>query len=137
MRWGRESARAADAVCGSGNHRHDWDPHRVHVEPLVQRGQAGATLKATLVVSNPLARGRKLTIALEGRVRALEQTIRSVSLFEQVPDPAAGTAAARLARLTAELGIGALETCWRAVTGNPLPQAVRDYVDSTPHPGGA
>ncbi len=44
---------------------------------------------------------------------------------------------AQLARLTAELGIGTLETCWREVTGNPLPQAVRDYFDPAGHPGGA
>ncbi len=31
VEWGKVSARAADAVCVSGNHRRDWDPHRVHV----------------------------------------------------------------------------------------------------------
>jgi glyoxylase-like metal-dependent hydrolase (beta-lactamase superfamily II) len=65
--WGRESARAADAVCPSGNHRRDWDPHRVHVEPLVQKAHPGDTLRGTLVVFNPLPRREKLTAALEGR----------------------------------------------------------------------
>jgi hypothetical protein len=35
-----------------------------------------------------------------------------------------------LARLTAQLGIDALEASWRKVTGSPLPRAVRDYVRS-------
>jgi tetratricopeptide (TPR) repeat protein len=69
--------------------------------------------------------------------RALEQAIRSVSLFEQIPHPASGTAPAQLVRLTAELGISALESCWQAVTGSALPQAVRDYAGSSAHSGGA
>jgi hypothetical protein len=74
VRWGRECARAADAVCVSGHHRHDWDPHRVHVEPLVHRAKAGAMLKATLVADNPLAGGQKLAVTLEGRGLTADQT---------------------------------------------------------------
>jgi glyoxylase-like metal-dependent hydrolase (beta-lactamase superfamily II) len=65
--WGQASAKAADAICPSGNHRHDWDPHRVHVEPLLHKARPGATLQATLVGSNPLTRPLKLTAVLEGR----------------------------------------------------------------------
>jgi glyoxylase-like metal-dependent hydrolase (beta-lactamase superfamily II) len=67
VRWGKECARAADAVCVSGDLRRDWDPHRVHVEPVVQKAAPGAEVKATLVVANPLPRKEKLTVALEGR----------------------------------------------------------------------
>jgi tetratricopeptide (TPR) repeat protein len=67
---------------------------------------------------------------------ALQQAIRSVSLFEQIPDPASGSAPTQLARLTAELGISTLEASWQAITGDALPQAVRDYVDSSAHTGG-
>ena len=67
VRWGRACARAADAVCVSGRHRHDWDPHAVHVEPVLQQAKPGATLKGTLVVGNALGRPRKLTVTLEGR----------------------------------------------------------------------
>jgi glyoxylase-like metal-dependent hydrolase (beta-lactamase superfamily II) len=67
VQWGQVSAQAADAICVSGSHRVDWDPHRVHVEPLVQKAKAGDTLRGTLVASNPLARGRKLTVTLQGR----------------------------------------------------------------------
>jgi glyoxylase-like metal-dependent hydrolase (beta-lactamase superfamily II) len=73
VRWGRECARAADALCVSGSHRRDWDPHRVHVEPLVQKAKAGAALKATLVADNPLARRQKLTVTLEGRGLTADQ----------------------------------------------------------------
>lgn len=67
VRWGQVSATAADALCVSGQHRHDWDPHRVHVEPLVQKAQTGDLLKATLVAANPLRRTQKLTVTLPGR----------------------------------------------------------------------
>jgi glyoxylase-like metal-dependent hydrolase (beta-lactamase superfamily II) len=67
VRWGEECARAADAVCVTGNHRHDWDPHRIHVEPLIQKARPGQTLNATLVVGNPLPRPEKTMLTLEGR----------------------------------------------------------------------
>jgi tetratricopeptide (TPR) repeat protein len=63
---------------------------------------------------------------------ALEWNIRCVALFDQVPSPLAGTGPAALARLTSQLGTPALETAWRQVTGQPLPQPVRDYLAS-PH----
>jgi glyoxylase-like metal-dependent hydrolase (beta-lactamase superfamily II) len=74
VEWGRVSARAADAVCVSGNHRRDWDPHRVHVEPVLHRAGPGAVLKGVLVVSNPTARAEKLTVTLEGRGLTADQT---------------------------------------------------------------
>jgi glyoxylase-like metal-dependent hydrolase (beta-lactamase superfamily II) len=74
VEWGKVSAKAADAICVSGNHRHDWNPHRVHVEPLVQKAKPGAMLKGLLVAENPLARRGKLTVALEGRGLAQDQT---------------------------------------------------------------
>ena len=48
--WGKESAKAADALCPSGDHRIDWNPHRVHIEPLVHKAKRGDTIEATLVV---------------------------------------------------------------------------------------
>lgn len=59
---------------------------------------------------------------------ALQYMVRCVALFDAFSDPAAGFAPDLLARLTARLGIGALETCWQQVTGHRLPQAVRDHV---------
>jgi glyoxylase-like metal-dependent hydrolase (beta-lactamase superfamily II) len=74
VRWGEVSARAADAICPSGNHRHDWDPSRVHVEPLLHRAEPGATLKAQLVASNVLKQPQKLTVELQGRGGTADQT---------------------------------------------------------------
>ncbi len=65
--WGKAGAKAADVVCVSGNHLADWDPHRVHVEPLVQRAKPGAVLKWTLVAANTAREKRALTVVLDGR----------------------------------------------------------------------
>jgi len=75
VEWGKAAAKAADALCVSGNHRADWDPHRIHVEPLVQKVKPGATLKATLVVNNPLPRKETLRVTLEGRDLTADQTL--------------------------------------------------------------
>src|SRR5205085_7564657 len=72
--WGRAGAKAADALSPSGNHLHDWDPHRVHVEPLVKKTRANNTLSWTLVASNPLAVKQTLTATLEGRGLMPDQT---------------------------------------------------------------
>ena len=57
--------------------------------------------------------------------------MRCVTLFGQFPHPLTGPGPEHLARLTAQLGICTLETCWREVTGSPLPPAVRDYINSS------
>jgi hypothetical protein len=67
---------------------------------------------------------------------ALQWMVRCVTLFEQFPHPAIDSALPHLARLTAPLGTGALETSWLEVTGSPLPQAVRDYINSSPPAAG-
>jgi glyoxylase-like metal-dependent hydrolase (beta-lactamase superfamily II) len=84
VEWGKESAKAADALCVSGNHRRDWDPHRIHVEPLIQKAKPGASRKATLVIGNPLARPSKQALTLEGRGHFPDQTW-------EVEVPAGGT----------------------------------------------
>jgi glyoxylase-like metal-dependent hydrolase (beta-lactamase superfamily II) len=84
VQWGKVSARAADALCPSGDHRHDWNPHHVRIEPVLQKGKAGTAVKGTLVVDNPLGRKRALTVTLEGRGLTPDQTW-------QVEVPAGGT----------------------------------------------
>ena len=59
---------------------------------------------------------------------ALEWSIRCVTLFEEFPHPSTGATAAFIADLSAILGTDALETSWRNITGNPLPQEVGNYV---------
>ncbi|HXL92093.1 MAG TPA: tetratricopeptide repeat protein [Streptosporangiaceae bacterium] len=63
--------------------------------------------------------------------RALEQMIRLVTLFGDFPDPASAPGPECLALLTAELGILTIEACWQEITDCPLPEAVRDYLDSS------
>jgi len=60
---------------------------------------------------------------------ALAWNIRCVTLFSEFPSPLASPAAGAdaLARLTGQLGLPALEAAWQEVTGQPVPQAVRDY----------
>ena len=74
VEWGKVSAKAADALCLSGNHQSDWNPHRVHVEPLVQKAKAGAKLRCTLVVTHLFTEKEKLTVTLEGRGLTKDQT---------------------------------------------------------------
>jgi tetratricopeptide (TPR) repeat protein len=61
---------------------------------------------------------------------ALEWTVRCVTVFGEFPYPLTGPGPAHLARLTAQLGIAALEECWQRATGESLPRAVREYVES-------
>ena len=61
---------------------------------------------------------------------ALEWNIRCVTLFDQFPNPMTGPGPAALARLTRQLGMPALEAAWQQITGQPVPQAVRDYLTS-------
>jgi tetratricopeptide (TPR) repeat protein len=62
--------------------------------------------------------------------QALEWTVRCVTLFDQFPHPATGPGPQHLARLTRQLGMTALEHTWQQVTGQPVPQAVHDYLTS-------
>jgi glyoxylase-like metal-dependent hydrolase (beta-lactamase superfamily II) len=74
VQWGEACAKAADAICLSGNHRKDWNPHRIHVEPVVQKAKPDTTLHWTLVAENPLPAKETLTITLEGRGTIADQT---------------------------------------------------------------
>jgi tetratricopeptide (TPR) repeat protein len=75
----------------------------------------------------------QLGLLAEARHRpdqALAWMVRCVTLFEQFPDPATGPGPSHLARLTRQLGMPALEATWQQITGQPLPQVVRDYIAS-------
>ena len=70
MAWAKTSARAADALSLTGDHRLDWNPHRVHIEPLVHKVKPGDTIEATLVVDPQPAGARaddELKVTFEGR----------------------------------------------------------------------
>jgi glyoxylase-like metal-dependent hydrolase (beta-lactamase superfamily II) len=72
--WARASTNAADALCLTGNHLHDWNPHRVHFEPLVQKAKPAAKVQGALVVTNLLPKREKMTLTLEGRGLTKDQT---------------------------------------------------------------
>jgi glyoxylase-like metal-dependent hydrolase (beta-lactamase superfamily II) len=74
VKWGEVGGQAADEMCVNGDHRADWDPHRVHFEPILQKAKPGATIKGTLVVNNPLARKVKMSVTLEGRGLTTDQS---------------------------------------------------------------
>jgi hypothetical protein len=67
VQWGKAAAKAADALSLSGSHEHDWNPHRIRVEPLLQQAWPGGTVKAKLVVHNVLPRKLEYRITLNGR----------------------------------------------------------------------
>ena len=67
VQWGQVGAKAADALSPSGQHLHDWNPHHIHVEPLVQKAKPGAKLKWTLIGENRLGRSQSWHITLDGR----------------------------------------------------------------------
>jgi tetratricopeptide (TPR) repeat protein len=62
--------------------------------------------------------------------QALDWMVRCVTVFDQFPHPATGPGPGHLARLTGQLGMPALEQTWQQVTGQPVPQPVRDYIAS-------
>ncbi|NBO92652.1 MAG: MBL fold metallo-hydrolase [Planctomycetia bacterium] len=62
VEWAQEAGKRADALCVSGDHRNDWSPHSVRIEPLVQTGK----LDGEIVVENALPRARKLRVWIPG-----------------------------------------------------------------------
>jgi glyoxylase-like metal-dependent hydrolase (beta-lactamase superfamily II) len=74
VKWGQAADKAAAAICLSGSVRGDWDPHRVHVEPVSQKAKAGDQVKAMLVVGNPTERPVRYAVALDGRRGTADQT---------------------------------------------------------------
>ncbi|MFL5341580.1 MAG: MBL fold metallo-hydrolase [Gemmataceae bacterium] len=66
VKWGAESAIAADAVCVSGHHERNWNPYRVQAVPVVQKASPGAAIAVTITVSGG-ERAESLKVDLAGR----------------------------------------------------------------------
>ena len=62
---------------------------------------------------------------------ALVWMVRRVALSVMFSHTATGAGLEKLTRLTARLGIAALEECWQDVTGSPLPHAIRGYIEGS------
>lgn len=91
VRWAREAGRAADLLSPSGDHRRDWDPQAVRVEPFVSTAAAGEGVSVELVARNRLDRPRRLEIVLDGRGLLTTSERRSLQM------PGRGTTRALLA----------------------------------------
>jgi tetratricopeptide (TPR) repeat protein len=80
-----------------------------------------------------MARGRRLAgfiaDARGDRVLALDWMIRCVTTYDDPRHPAIGSAIHHLARLTGELGSEVLDSRWRAITGEELPDGLGAAVD--------
>ncbi|MGW1564469.1 hypothetical protein ACWCQ1_49795 [Streptomyces sp. NPDC002144] len=64
--------------------------------------------------------------------RALVWVIKCVALFDEFPHPMTASGPAYLRHLTGRLGIATVENAWQQEIGNPLPDAVREYVLAEP-----
>jgi glyoxylase-like metal-dependent hydrolase (beta-lactamase superfamily II) len=67
VQWSRETATAQDGLSPSVHHRHDWNPTRITVEPMLQTPAADGSLKAELIFENPLPRPLTLRVELQDR----------------------------------------------------------------------
>ncbi len=73
-RWAEAAATAADGLSPSGDHRFDWDPHRIAIEPALASVRPGTTYRFQVVAHNPLAKRDKLDLRLAGRGTFADQT---------------------------------------------------------------
>ena len=64
--WAQEAARAADALSPTGNHRRDWDPQWIRVEPLLQQAAPGQTLRCTLASDDQAHESQTLHVSTAG-----------------------------------------------------------------------
>jgi len=62
VRWAEAAREAADDLCVSGDHRRDWNPHRVAVIPFVISCHAGQETHCQLQVENPSSTTETLTV---------------------------------------------------------------------------
>jgi glyoxylase-like metal-dependent hydrolase (beta-lactamase superfamily II) len=74
VRWAEAAAAAADALSPSGQHRFDWDPHRIAIEPALESVRPGSTHRFQLAVNNPLDKREVLDFRLAGRGLFADQT---------------------------------------------------------------
>jgi glyoxylase-like metal-dependent hydrolase (beta-lactamase superfamily II) len=76
IQWAQASARAADRLSPSGDHRRDWDPHGLRVEPFILQARPDGEIHAELVLENPSREAESLLVHLEGRGLVSDQDFR-------------------------------------------------------------
>lgn len=67
LAWAQAAVAAADALSPSGDHRLNWDPQRVAVEPFRTRSSPGREVGVELLVRNPSPQPVSLRVRIEGR----------------------------------------------------------------------
>lgn len=67
IEWAEAAAKAADAICPTGNHRHDWDPNRIAVVPQVAAARPGESVALKVQLDHHLPTEEKLTLHVAGR----------------------------------------------------------------------
>jgi glyoxylase-like metal-dependent hydrolase (beta-lactamase superfamily II) len=67
VRWGEAAGKAADALCLSGDHRRDWTPHRVTIEPMMQTVKPGKEFSIRVSVEGSGRPDDATTVTLNGR----------------------------------------------------------------------
>ena len=67
-RWAESAIAAADALSPSGDHRVDWDPHRVRIEPVRLAAEPGQALSLEVVAANPTANPHELSLIADDHV---------------------------------------------------------------------
>lgn len=60
--WALHAAKAADGLSPHDDHRFDWDPQRMRIEPVVCRSPAGRQVDCWLELTNPLLEKQSYTI---------------------------------------------------------------------------
>ncbi|MBX3401604.1 MAG: MBL fold metallo-hydrolase [Gemmataceae bacterium] len=79
--WGEQAGEICDKLCLSKNHRLDWNPHRVSVEPVLVKAKPGQAVKAKVRVEP----GQKLAVTFDGRGVVPDQTLTD-SLEFKLPE---------------------------------------------------
>lgn len=67
LAWSRAAAAACDRLSFSGDHRADWNPNRIRVEPFVSRAAPDRLAQVEIVAANPLERPQTLELVVAGR----------------------------------------------------------------------
>lgn len=68
VQWGEAAAKAANVICPTNQHRNDWNPHHVSIEPIRIEAKPGETIEATVRLLNlSLNRPGYAHVTLQGR----------------------------------------------------------------------
>jgi glyoxylase-like metal-dependent hydrolase (beta-lactamase superfamily II) len=75
VKWGEAAGKACDAICVSGDHRRDWTPHRVSVEPVLTSAKPGDEITVQVTLSESGRDDPGATIVLRGRGLFADETL--------------------------------------------------------------